>query len=285
GLGAVANGNLNTSTGQGAVANGNLNTASGRGAVVSGNLNSATGVGAIATGDSNTATGNAAIALGQGSSAIVAGTIALGQTANATAVNAIAVGTRSTASGFNSSAVGQNSTAAGSNATAIGTGATVAAAYDNSTALGASATVSASNQMVFGTSSQTYTAPGMNSELSRSRQEGLLGVVTSDTFGNLASDNGALYKQVAAIKAGVAVGMALSDPVLTGSQKFGVKLNSSTYSGVFGYGFSAAGVLASGILTQTDRLTLSGAGGWSQADVSGYGKSIAGGRVSAQYAW
>jgi hypothetical protein len=109
--------------------------------------------------------------------------------------------------------------------------------------------------------------------------------VTSDNFGNLASDNGALYKQVASIKAGVAIGMALSDPNLTGSEKFGLKLNSSTFGGVYGYGFSAAGVLAAGILSQGDRLTLSGAGAWSQANVSGYSKSMTGGRVSAQYAW
>ena len=211
--------------------------------------------------------------------------MAFGQTANATAANAIAVGTRSTASGFNSSAMGQNSTAAAVNSTAIGTGATVAAAYENSTALGTGATSTVNNQMVFGTANQTYTAPGMNSDLSRSRQEGLLGVVTSDTYGNLASDNGALYKQVASIKAGVAVGMALSDPNLTGSEKFGLKMNASTFGGVYGYGFSAAGVLAAGILSNKDRLTLSGAGGWSQATVSGYTKNMAGGRVSAQYSW
>ena len=110
-------------------------------------------------------------------------------------------------------------------------------------------------------------------------------MVTSDTYGNLASDNGALYKQVASIKAGVAIGMALSDPILSGTEKFGLKMNASTFGGVYGYGFSAAGVLATGILSQGDRLTLSGAGGWSQANVSGYSKSMTGGRVSAQYAW
>ena len=45
-------------------------------------------------------------------------------------------------------------------------------------------------KMVFGTEGATYTAPGMNSDLSRARQSGLLGIVTSDDSGNLASDNG-----------------------------------------------------------------------------------------------
>jgi hypothetical protein len=139
--------------------------------------------------------------------------------------------------------------------------------------------------MVFGTASETYAAPGMNSDLSRSRQTGLLGVVTSDTTGNLASDNGALYKQVAGIKAGVAIGMALSDPTLTGSEKFGLKMNVGTFDGANATGFSAAGVLGRGLLTQGDRLSISGAAGWGQANVSGYTKSMTGGRASMQFTW
>ncbi len=226
-----------------------------------------------------------AIAIGNNARATEVGSVAVGTDAAATGSNATAVGTRSTASGSSSSAVGQNATAAASNSTAIGTRATVAAAYENSTALGADATATANNQMVFGTLNQTYTAPGMNSDLSRSRQLGLLGVVTSDTSGNLASDNGALFQQMAGIKAGVAIGMALSDPVISGNQRFGLKMSASTFDGVRGYGFSAAGVLATGLFTQEDRLTLSGAVGWSKANVSGYNRSMTGGRVSAQYTW
>lgn len=109
--------------------------------------------------------------------------------------------------------------------------------------------------------------------------------MTSDNAGNLASDNGALYRQVASIKAGVVIGMALSDPNLTGSERSGIKINASAFGGAYGYGFSAAGVLGTGLLSRGDRLTLSGAGGWAEADVSGYGKSMVGGRVSAQYSW
>ena len=117
------------------------------------------------------------------------------------------------------------------------------------------------------------------------KAQGLLGVVTSDTSGNLASDNGALFQQMAGIKAGVAIGMALSDPVISGNQRFGLKMSASAFDGVRGYGFSAAGVLATGLFTQEDRLTLSGAVGWSKANVSGYNRSMTGGRVSAQYTW
>src|SRR5262245_28136885 len=104
--------------------------------------------------------------------------------------------------------------ALGSSSTALGSGAGVAPAAYNSTAIRTGATASLPNQMVFGTEGTTYTAPGMNSDLSWARQSGPLYIVTSGDSGNLASDNGALYREVARVKSETAVAMALADPIL-----------------------------------------------------------------------
>jgi hypothetical protein len=171
------------------------------------------------------------------------------------------------------------------NATAIGNGATVAAPFANSTALGAGATASNNNQLVFGTGNESITAPGMNSSLSRSRQAGLLGVVTSDNAGNLASDGGALYQQVATIKAGAAIAMALSDPFLTGSDQFGIKLNYGTYAGANAVGLSAAGLLARGLFNMKNQLVATGAVGYGSASVNGYQQNLVGGHAGLQLTW
>ena len=299
GIGAVSIGNLNVAAGNGAVAIGDPNIALGTGAVALGADNVANGQGAVSLGNQNFASGFAAIAQGNGSTAISDGAIGLGLTAYAFNTNAIAIGTRSVAtgsdstavgssanaSGTNSTALGAGANAAGINSTAVGAGATVAAGHTNSTAIGQGATTTRDNQMVLGTANQTYTAPGMNSNLSRSRQSGPLGVVTSDNAGNLASDNGALYKEVTGIKAGAAIGMALSDPVLAGYESAGLKMNVSTFDGAHAVGVSAAGVVARNMMDFKNQLTVSGAVGVGQASTFGYQRTMTGARGSAQFTW
>ena len=170
--------------------------------------------------------------------------------------------------------------ATGDSATAIGAGATVAQ-KSHSTAIGANATATANNQVVLGTRSDTITAPGMNSSNSRGRQQGLLGVVTSDAFGNLASDNGALYEELATIKSGVALSMALGDPLITGDDRFAVKLNTSTFDGSYGVGVTAAGVVYSDDYT----VIVSGGAAWAEAETFGYSRSLGGARMSMQVSW
>jgi hypothetical protein len=173
----------------------------------------------------------------------------------------------------------------GDNSTALGTGTTVAPGTVNSSAIGAGATALLSDQMALGTSTTTYTAPGMNSDLSRARQSGLLGVVTSDTYGNLASDNGALYKEVARVKSGAAVAMALADPTLSGHEQFGMKLNWGGFDGANAVGLTTLGVLGKNLFATGDRLTASGGVGWGQASVTGYTQSVAGGHAGMQLTW
>ncbi len=81
-------------------------------------------------------------------------------------------------------AFGDNSVATGSLATALGPGAQ--ATFANSTALGAGAVATRANQMMLGTTTATYTMPGITSAASLSAQSGPVKFVTSDAAGNLA---------------------------------------------------------------------------------------------------
>jgi hypothetical protein len=281
----VALGDQNIALGTAAIAQGQNSYAISDGTIALGQTARALATNAIAIGTMSTATGFDATAVGNSASAKGPNSSAFGTNAVAASANATAVGNSAAAMGPNSSAYGTNAVAGSANATAIGAGATVNAGAVNSSAIGTGAVASLSNQMVLGTSSQTYTAPGMNSDLSRARQSGLLGVVTSDAAGNLASDNGALYKQIAGIKAGAAVAMALADPYLTGTQNFGVKMNWGGFDGANAMGFSAAGVLGRGLLLKGDQLTLSAAAGMGESNVSGYYRTMFGGHAGMQLSW
>jgi trimeric autotransporter adhesin len=226
-----------------------------------------------------------AIAIGNNARATQIASLALGLDASATGVSAIAIGQGSSSAATGSIALGQSANASAVNATAIGTGATVAVPFTNSTALGAGATATNNNQLVLGTANESISAPGINSSLSRSRQVGLLGVITSDSAGNLASDGGALYQQVATIKAGAAIAMALSDPFLSGSDQFGMKLNYGTYAGANAVGLSAAGVLARGLFNMKNQLVVTGAVGYGGASVNGYSQNLVGGHAGVQLTW
>ena len=125
----------------------------------------------------------------------------------------------------------------------------------------------------------------MNSDLSRARQSGLLGILTSDDSGDLASDSGALYREVARVKSETAVSMALADPILADDQRFGVKVNWGGFHGANAVGVTASGVLGKDLLTKGDRLMLSGRAGWGQSSVNDYSERVVGGHAGVQFAW
>ncbi len=274
---------ISAGVGAGSFAGGTSMVLSGTGAVSIGNLNMASGNGAVAIGDPNVATGTGAVAIGANNAANGQGAVAIGNQNTATGVSAVAVGQGATASAPNAIAIGGGATATIANSAAFGAGAT--ATFANSTAIGAGATASTNNQVVLGTGSNTITAPGIDSALSRGRQSGLLGVVTSDSAGNLASDGGALYEQVATIKAGAAVAMALSDPTLGGKDRFGVKLNYGTYDNANAIGMSAAGLVYSGLFNMKNNLVASAAVGYGTASVQGYTQNVVGGHAGLQLSW
>ena len=285
GAGSFAGGQSMVVSGIGAVSIGQRNQSIGDGAVSLGAYSYAVGRGSVALGDSNYSNGKAAISAGHGSVAVGTGTVAMGWGATATAASGVAVGTQAMATAENAVAHGSNSMALAESSTAIGAGSQVVATAYRSTAVGAGAVATLPQQMVLGTSETTYSAPGINSNLSRSRQSGPLGVVTSDANGNLASDDGALYREVATVKAAAAVAMAIKPPTLKNREKFGMQLSWGGYDGANAIGFSATGVLATGILTRSDRLSFSAAVGAGQADVNTYQENVVGGQAGIQWAW
>ena len=132
------------------------------------------------TGGADGSGGASATACGAASVATGANSSAFGGAASATGAAAVANGWQSMASAENSTALGANSVAG----------------HDNSTALGAGAATTRANQVVLGTTSSTITAPGITSAASLAAQGAVVGLVTTDADGNLASDGGALQNQV-----------------------------------------------------------------------------------------
>jgi hypothetical protein len=173
-------------------------------------------------------------------------------------------------------------------ASSFGTGATVNAGHDNSTALGTNASTTYNNQVMMGTATQTYTTPGIVSDLSQDRQAGPLELITSDASGNLASDNGSTFKTIAKVQAGIAIAMAAEAPSLTDSENFGMRIGYGNYNGDDGNGvaFSAIGVLCRNCLTSGDRLAVDGAfgAGWSEYKTYDAGNVVAG-RAGVQWTW
>jgi hypothetical protein len=207
--------------------------------------------------------------------------IALGSSAgaNITASNTIAVGTNALAGGNGGIAVGTNAVAAGPGDTAIGEGARVTA--DHSTAIGAGATATLPNQVVVGTRSESYTAPGITSSLSRSRQSGPTQIVTSDINGNLATDGGRFLDQVDQNQSGVALAMAIGNPDLTGNERFGVAANWGNFEGANALGAALMGVLGNNFVAKGDRVAISG--GFGVGFSEGDGDDVYGGRIGLQW--
>ena len=113
------------------------------------------------------------------------------------------------------------------------------------------------NQFVLGTGNHTYTAPGITSDVSQSRQSGPLEVVTSDANGNMASDGGAIFNQldqqqrqisqlgndIDRVKSGVALAMSSVGPDLTGAERFGLSLNWGGFEGASAIGGGGTAVV------------------------------------------
>jgi hypothetical protein len=174
-----------------------------------------------------------------------------------------------------------NSMALGAN-TAVGPNAPGAVALGtDSTGQGAVATLP--NQIVAGTPNQTITAPGITSNLSRSRQSGPLEVVTSDAGGNLATDGGQIFQRLDENREGVALALAAVNPDLTGDERFGMSANWGNFDGANAFGMGFEGVVGHGWITQGDRVAVTG--GWGVGFADGRGDDVFGGRVGAQWTW
>ena len=120
----------------------------------------------------------------------------------------------------------------------------VAAGHDNSTALGAGAMTNLPNQIVFGTSEQTYRAPGIVSDRSKNRQDGSrIECVTTDQAGNLAAAGCPLDGPV---NEGVAMAMAMPGLwILPDSKSIAIAAGGGYFEGQGAVGGSIAGRIGS----------------------------------------
>src|SRR6185503_11071140 len=162
-----------------------------------------------------------------------------------------ATGQSAQATGDESTATGADARATGIRSTAIGAG--TRAAFANSAAFGANVESTRANQMAFGRETNTYTMAGIASAASRAAQQGPLEVVTTDAQGNLASDGGALQRQIdnlgrrdGELADGIAIALALQQPIFHSGQKFAGRLGYGNFDGSNALGLSLAGVIDKG---------------------------------------
>jgi len=196
--------------------------------------------------------------------------MATGTLSTATGFNAKAGGGASTATGQSAQATGDESTATGADARATGIrstaiGAGTRAAFANSAAFGANVESTRANQMAFGRETSTYTMAGIASAASRAAQQGPLEVVTTDAQGNLASDGGALQRQIdnlgrrdGELADGIAIALALQQPIFHSGQKFAGRLGYGNFDGSNALGLSLAGVIDRGSFGSNSSITLDG---------------------------
>jgi hypothetical protein len=295
GANAQAHGNYSSAFGQGAIADGqNYNTALGESSLARGDDNTATGQHSEAQGDSNSAFGNDSIArgadntaIGQGAEALGGGgedghrNVAVGHDSYAYGDQNTALGETARAIGYNETAVGNGAYASGQNDTAVGANAQVTA--DHSTALGADAVSNTPNEFMMATKNESYTAPGITSNLSKSRQSGPLEVVTSDANGHLATDGGQIFRRLDENRQGVALALAAVNPDLTRDERFGITANWGGFDGANAFGMGFEGVLGHNWITNGDRVAVTG--GWGVGFSDGRGDDVFGGRVGAQWTW
>ena len=115
----------------------------------------------------------------------------------------------------------------------------------------------------------------------------------SDANGNLATDGGALFTQVDAntLKVeentkrldenseGVAMALALANPDLTGTERFGIMVNGGRFEDANAVGITAVVVAVRDLFGTGTRVSLGGGLGY------GLSKQTMGGRVGGQLTW
>jgi len=232
----------------------------------------------------------------------------MGTNAVANGNGGIAMGTNAFAAGTGDTAVGQGASVGADNGSAFGTGAIVLAGHTNSTAIGAGATTTRANQVMVGTSSTTYTTPGITSSASKSAQGSPTHIVTSNAGGDLAAytpselgllttadlsgfatqgDVSNLQSQInrlgrrdQKLTEGIATVASLAQPILLPGQHFAARAGWGGFDDANAVGISAAGVLASNVLSQgRGTLTLDGGVGF------GTDEGEVAGRAGMSFGW
>jgi hypothetical protein len=284
-MGTTAMGYSATATEAGATAIGAAAQASGVSSVAISGV--ATGIGAVGIRGNaaglgslaalGTSTGDQAIAVGYQAQAANYGSTSLGANSSADGERATAMGFQAHVAGSRASAFGADSTATGENTIAIGGWAS--ATHENAVAFGSHATTTRPNQMMLGTSSNSYTAPGITSVESRSYQQGPTQLITTDSQGNLAAgdfESLGLASSVAVERnsEGVSMAMALSGvaDILPAGTNYAVSTN-------WGYFESESALALGGSARLVDNVFINGGGAISTSS------GVGGGRAGFTFAW
>ena len=255
-------------------------------AIAIGNNAQSMSSGSVALGLDASSTAADAVAVGTNAQSTMNGSVALGHDASSAGTDAIAVGTNAQSTMNGSVALGLDASSAGTDAIAVGTNAQANAT--GSAAYGQGAVANLSGQQVFGTQANTYTTPGITSDLSRFRQTGPLDVATSDVFGNMATDGGEIFTTLSENQAGIAIAMSLKAPQLGENEKFGIGFNWGMFQKSQAFSFSAAGVIRENASGNGARISLDAGLGLSLREKSFGGRNAGtnyGARVGIQISW
>jgi hypothetical protein len=178
------------------------------------------------------------------------------------------MGSQSHAQGESAIAVGNQANAIGDTALAVGSGAN--ATHENSAAFGAGATTTRDNQQMFGTASNTYTMAGLTSQDSRDAQGAPTALVTTNDAGDLAAHTAAelglatqsqidaLGRRDDELTEGIAIALALQQPMFQPGQTFAVRVGWGNFDGENAVGATAAGLLVKGAFGPGSTVVLDG---------------------------
>ncbi|HET6322071.1 MAG TPA: hypothetical protein VFF87_08480, partial [Hyphomicrobium sp.] len=147
-------------------------------------------------------------------------------------------------------------------------------------------------QVAVGQSSNTYTFGGISSDASRAAQSGPVSIVTSDAAGNLAThrasdlglatsgDIAAINSQIGGLQRrdnelaeGIAIALALSQPIFQGNQTFAARVGWGNFDGSNALGLSLAGVLDRGGFGKGTSVVIDGGIGYGTAEGTVAGKA------------
>ena len=152
------------------------------------------------------------------------------------------------------------------------------------------------NQQVFGTASNTYTMAGITTQASKNAQSGQTYLVTSDSAGNLATtsfspdqaqydisslqgDINSLQRRDEQLASGVAISLALAQPLFQPGQEFAVRVGWGDFDGSSAFGVTAAGVVAAGFVGPTSTVIVDGGIG------TGTSTNMVAGRTGVSLGW
>jgi len=285
--------------GDNADANGLSATAIGSFAEATGNSSTAVGSFSEATGDNSTAIGTSAGFLATGSQNTFVGSASGGSTVgNDNVALGDSAGREITGDGNISigSGAGNNGPQNINNTISLGRGANATA--DGAVAIGSGAVATRANQFAFGTSLNTYSMAGITSDASRAAQGAPTHIVTSNATGDLAAytpaelglassaDFTGLQSQInglgrrdSELADGIAVSLALAQPIMLPGQTFAVRGGWGNFDGSNAVGVTAAGVVGRGYWGPTSAVVVDGGVGVSTQE------NVVAGRSGVTLGW